>query len=79
MRDIEKEKIENVIGKVESYTLVNNYGYKNDKYDIEHVVNVYGQDCNFWELDLKDNSKKSKTYYNLDDLLNDLKKENEVK
>ena len=40
---------------VESYMLVNNYGYtftKGDvKFDLRHWLNCYGEDVNYWSLD----------------------------
>ena len=40
---------------VDSYMLVNNYGYtftKGDvKFDLRHWLNVYGEDVDYWSLD----------------------------
>lgn len=58
---------------VNSYMLVNNYGYtftKGDvKFDLRHWLNVYGEDVNYWSLDghqiaTKDYVKLDKSTFN---------------
>ena len=42
------------------YTLINNYGYtfkyKGVKYDLRHVLNVYGADVDWWDLTPKNDA-----------------------
>lgn len=51
----EKEIIERNNAKIiDTYNLVNNYGYKilfnNNEYDLRHYLNIYGQEVNYWEV-----------------------------
>lgn len=54
-------------------TLINNYyisfTYNNEKYTIEHILNVYGVSCDFWELCIK----PRKPFKSLEDILQWLK------
>lgn len=69
--------------KVDSYTLVNNSGYtfiKGDlKFDLRHLLNVYGEDVNYWSLDAhhintKEYVKLNKsTFENFDEALEFIK------
>lgn len=53
---------------VDSYMLVNNYGYTfikdGIKYDLRHWLNCYGADVNYWSLD--GHQIDSKDYVRLD-------------
>lgn len=46
---------------IESETLVNNYRYtfeyKDNKFTLAHILNVYGESVDFWELYIKNDGK----------------------
>lgn len=73
----EQKRIEEIIGKVEDYCLINNYGFVKGKYDIRHVLNVYGAECNIWDLtnrELIGQKGCSESFSNFEDLLKRLEK-----
>lgn len=57
---------------IEYTSLVNNYyfsfTYKDRRYTIEHILNVYGAEVDFWEI-----STPSQTFGTLEELLNYIK------
>jgi hypothetical protein len=60
---MERQAIVNNGGEiVDSYSLVNNYGYiimvDGNKYDVRHWLNVYGASCNIWTATPDDNNQK---------------------
>lgn len=69
----EREILETFGCKEIEYTnLVNNYfisfTYKEKRFTVEHILNVYGAVVDFWEL-----STLSKTFSTLEELLNYIK------
>ena len=60
---------------IEAYTLINNHGFtftkKGAKYDLRHILNVYGAKCDFWEIIAENKHKFEST--NLPGLLEELK------
>jgi hypothetical protein len=72
MREEIKKLIDFGASKIEYHQLVNNYHikfiYNNKRYVIAHILNVYGESVDYWELD-------DKVFENLDDLLENLKSE----
>ena len=60
------------------YALINNDGYKFTKdgvrYDLRHVVNVYGADCDYYTLDsITPEIKLYKSFNKFDDVIAFLK------
>ena len=66
----EKEIINNMehVELIREYSLVNNYGYivkiYDKEVDIRHWLNVYGQDTNFWDSNLRTTDVKIQTTIN---------------
>ena len=72
----ECETIKRIIPTAESYTLVNNYGWTWDKdnihYDLRHVLNVYGAECDLYDLSSRKGDKYlgCKTFSNINEVVN---------
>jgi hypothetical protein len=62
---------------IEYSSLVNNYfykfTYKGKKFTIEHMLNVYGAEVDFWELCKEEDNKIYKTFNTLKELLDYIK------
>lgn len=58
----ESNIIKSIIPQAESYTLINNYGWAWEsqglRYDLRHVLNVYGCETNYWDLDIYNKVEK---------------------
>lgn len=75
----EISKIEDLIGmKLETFNLVNNYGFTFTKngciYQLTHRIMCYGCECDTWDL----LDKKTQKFYAFDDLDTLLEKLNEL-
>lgn len=74
----ELNKLENLkLTDLKPYTLVNNYGFSfkiaNEIYYVQHVLNVYGVDANFWALSSKNRVEEFDTFEELIETLKELK------
>lgn len=71
MYNNEEKLVNKAFNNMVYYSLVNNYGWCNERYEIRHILNVYGAECNIWEL--KDETKRDKKgYYTTFSTLEDL-------
>ena len=72
-KDEEKTLKEFGCANIEYEMLVNNYfvsfDYNNKQYTIKHVLNVYGEECDLWDLC----QPPYKTFGTLQELLNSIK------
>ena len=78
----EGDIIKSIIPQAESYTLINNYGwawnFNGYRYDLRHVLNVYGCEVDFWDLSIYDPASKKhiggKDSMSFDEAIEELKK-----
>ena len=63
---------------LEQYSLINNYGFiftiNGLKYDLRHVLNVYGAETDFWTLTTKDKEIGFDTFEEVLETLKELSK-----
>lgn len=73
LNKLKELKLENL----EQYSLINNYGFKFTinglKYDLRHVLNVYGAETDFWTLANKDKKIGFDTFEEVLEALKEMK------